>query len=86
MNLGLFQHDVNVIWDLAVHDLSIMDYVLPTPPVAVSATGLSHVRGQPENIAFLTLFFDGHADRPHPRELARAGEGPPHADRRPARR
>ncbi len=57
VNLGLFQHDVNVIWDLAVHDLSIMDYVLDARPVAVSATGMSHVPGQPENIAFLTLFF-----------------------------
>ncbi len=40
VNLGLFQHDVNVLWDLAVHDLSIMDYVLPVRPVAVSATGV----------------------------------------------
>lgn len=57
VNLGLFQHDVNVIWDLAVHDLSIMDYVLPQRPVAISATGMSHVPGQPENIAYITLFF-----------------------------
>jgi predicted dehydrogenase len=59
VNLGLFQHDVNVIWDLAVHDLSIMGYVLPSQPRAVSATGMSHVPGEPENIAYLTLFFDG---------------------------
>jgi predicted dehydrogenase len=58
VNLGLFQHDVNVMWDLAVHDLSIMDFVIGVPPVAVSATGLSHVPGQPANVAFLTLFFD----------------------------
>jgi predicted dehydrogenase len=58
VNLGLFQHDVSVIWDLAVHDLSIMDYVLPVKPVAVSATGMSHVAGEPENIAYLNLFFD----------------------------
>jgi len=58
VNLGLFQHDVNVMWDLAVHDLSIMDYVIDAAPVAVSATGLSHVPGQPANLAFLTLFFD----------------------------
>jgi len=58
VNLGLFQHDVNVIWDLAVHDLSIMDYVLGMEPVAVSATGISHVTGKPEDIAYLTLFFD----------------------------
>lgn len=60
VNLGLFQHDVNVIWDLAVHDLSIMDYVMPSRPVAVSATGLSHVSGEKENMAFLTLFFTGN--------------------------
>lgn len=60
VNLGLFQHDVNVIWDLAIHDLSIMDFVLPTKPVAISATGISHVPGQPENLAYITLFF---ADR-----------------------
>jgi predicted dehydrogenase len=59
VNLGLFQHDVNVMWDLAVHDLSIMDFVIGVNPVAVSATGLSHVRGQPANVAFMTLFFDG---------------------------
>jgi predicted dehydrogenase len=58
VNLGLFQHDVNVIWDLAVHDLSIMDYVLPLRPCAVSATGMNHVSGQPENIAYITLFFE----------------------------
>ncbi len=57
VNLGIFQHDVNVLWDLAVHDLSIMAYVLDAAPVAVSATGHSHVRGQPENVAFLTVFF-----------------------------
>jgi predicted dehydrogenase len=60
VNLGLFQHDVNVLWDLAVHDLSIMDYVLPTKPYAVSATGMSHVPGGPENIAYLTLFFESN--------------------------
>ena len=60
INLGLFQHDVNVLWDLAVHDLSIMDYVLAgQTPAAVSATGLAHIPGQPENIAYMTMFFDG---------------------------
>ena len=58
INLGLFQHDVNVLWDLAVHDLSIMDDVLGRQPVAVSATGLAHVRGEPENIAYMTVFFE----------------------------
>ena len=59
VNLGLFQHDVNVIWDLAIHDLSIMDYVLPAKPVAISTTGISHIPGQPENVAYITLFFAG---------------------------
>jgi len=59
INLGLFQHDVNVLWDLAVHDLSIMDFVLQRQPTAVSATGLAHVAGSPENIAYMTMFFDG---------------------------
>lgn len=59
INLGLFQHDVNVLWDLAVHDLSIMDYVLGQTPVSVSATGLAHVPGKPENIAYMSMFFDG---------------------------
>ena len=58
VNLGLFQHDVNVVWDLAVHDLSIIDYVLPVKPRAVAATGVAHVGGEPENIAYLTLLFD----------------------------
>ena len=58
INLGLFQPDVNVLWDLAVHDLSIMDFVLQRQPTAVSATGLAHVAGKPENIAYLTMFFE----------------------------
>jgi len=58
INLGLFQHDVNVIWDLAVHDLSIIEYVLNKEPRAVSATGMSHVAGEPENVAYLTIFYD----------------------------
>jgi predicted dehydrogenase len=57
INLGLFQHDVNVLWDLAIHDLSIMEFVLGREAVSVSATGVSHLNGQPENIAYLTLFF-----------------------------
>jgi predicted dehydrogenase len=58
VNLGLFQSDVSVIWDLAVHDLSIMDYLLDRDPVTVSATGVAHVAGQPENMAYLTCMFD----------------------------
>jgi predicted dehydrogenase len=59
INLGLFQPDVDVLWDLAVHDLSIMDFILAQQPVAVSATGLAHVPGRPANIAYMTMFFDG---------------------------
>jgi predicted dehydrogenase len=58
INLGLFQHDVSVIWDLAVHDLSIMDFVLPFKPVAVSATGMAHISGQPEDVAYLTIYYE----------------------------
>jgi predicted dehydrogenase len=59
INLGLFQHDVNVIWDLAVHDLAIMDYTMKIRPRAVSAIGVSHIPGKPEDVAYLTLFFEG---------------------------
>src|SRR5579875_362369 len=58
VNLGLFQHDIDVIWDLAVHDLSIMEYILPEFPVAISATGIGHVKGAAENIAYVTAFYD----------------------------
>jgi predicted dehydrogenase len=57
INLGLFQHDVNVIWDLAPHDLSIMAYLLPYKPVAVSAVGSSHAGNDIENIAYLHVEF-----------------------------
>ncbi len=57
VNLGLFQHDVNVLWDLAVHDLSILDFILPERATAVSATGMAHVPGKPENMAYMTLYF-----------------------------
>ncbi len=56
-SLGLFQSDVNVIWDLAVHDISIIQYIFEERPVAVSATAASHVPGSPENMAHITLFF-----------------------------
>ena len=58
VNLGLFQHDVNVIWDLAVHDLSILEYLFNKQPLSISATGISHVRDQLENVAYITLFFE----------------------------
>jgi predicted dehydrogenase len=56
VNLGLFQHDVNVLWDLAPHDLSIMDYLIKTNPEAIVATGQNHLNGH-EDIAFMTLYF-----------------------------
>lgn len=58
VNLGLFQEDVDVIWDLAVHDLSIMDYVLPGTPTRVQAVGIRHVAGQRTNMAYLTIAFE----------------------------
>lgn len=58
VNLGLFQRDVNVIADLAVHDFSILDYLLKEHPVAVSASGTNHFPGTPENLAYITLFYE----------------------------
>jgi predicted dehydrogenase len=58
VNLGLFQRDVNVIADLAVHDFSILDHLLGEHPTAVSASGINHFPGTPENLAFITLFYD----------------------------
>jgi predicted dehydrogenase len=58
VNLGLFQHDVSVVWDLAVHDLSIMHYVLGARPAAMVTTGMAHVAGEPEDVAYLTCFFE----------------------------
>jgi predicted dehydrogenase len=56
VNLGLFQHDVNVVWDLAPHDLSIMDYLIHANPEAIVATGQTHLSGY-EDVAFITLYF-----------------------------
>ena len=58
VNLGLFQHDVNVIWDLAPHDLSIMNYLIDSEPESVSATGQCHLNGL-EDMAYLTVYFSG---------------------------
>ncbi len=57
INLGLFQHDVNVLWDLAVHDLSIVNYLTPERPLAVSAVATAHTPGAPENIGFIVLRY-----------------------------
>ena len=58
INLGLLQSDVNVIWDLAPHDISICSFLLGQKPKAVSATGISHTKNGIENIAYLTLFYE----------------------------
>ena len=60
INLGLFQHDVNVIWDLAPHDLSIADFLLEKKPLAVSAVGSCHVGNGLEDIAYLTLSYENN--------------------------
>jgi predicted dehydrogenase len=57
INLGLFQHDINVIWDLAPHDFSIMDYLFADKPVAASAHGMCHF-GNQEDVAYVTAFFE----------------------------
>jgi predicted dehydrogenase len=58
VNLGLFQHDVNVIWDLAPHDLSIMAHVIDKKPVAISAHGSVHYQGGLEDIAYVAVEFE----------------------------
>jgi predicted dehydrogenase len=57
INLGLFQSDVNVVWDLAPHDISILSYIYSDNPCGISATGYSHTNNAIENIAYLTLFY-----------------------------
>jgi predicted dehydrogenase len=57
VNLGLFQRDINVVWDLAPHDFSIMDYVVGREPTALLATGSSHIEPGIENIAYVQLRF-----------------------------
>jgi predicted dehydrogenase len=56
VNLGLFQHDVDVIWDLAPHDLSIVDYLIGARPEAIVATGAGHLNGLAD-VAFMTMYF-----------------------------
>jgi predicted dehydrogenase len=59
VNLGLFQHDVSVVWDLAPHDLSIMSFLIPEEPEAVIATGQAHLNGHVD-VAFITVYFPGN--------------------------
>jgi len=61
INLGLIQTDVNVVWDLAPHDVSIMDYLIGQEPVSVSATGAAHGGSPTENIAYLTCGTKGRS-------------------------
>ena len=58
VNLGLFQPDVNVVWDLASHDISLVDYLIDEKPVLVSAHGVSHTNSNIENVAYITLRYE----------------------------
>lgn len=58
LNLGIFQNDVNVLWDLASHDLSVINYLLKEKIMSVAATGKCHFKNEIENIAYLTLFYE----------------------------
>ncbi|HEY8203127.1 MAG TPA: Gfo/Idh/MocA family oxidoreductase [Pyrinomonadaceae bacterium] len=58
INLGLFQRDINVLWDLAPHDLSIMDYLIERQPLGLSALGSCHIEPGIENIAYMVMKFD----------------------------
>jgi len=58
INLGLFQEDVNVVWDLAPHDLSIIDHIIDEKPDHVSVHGMSHAGNGLENIAYISLGFN----------------------------
>jgi predicted dehydrogenase len=58
INLGLFQPDINVLWDLAPHDISILTYLITEIPESINATGISHTRNKVENIAYLTVNYN----------------------------
>lgn len=58
VNLGLFQHDINVVWDLAPHDFSIIDHLMDSAPVALTAHGMDHFGTGFENVAYITLYFE----------------------------
>lgn len=60
VNLGLFQKDVNVVWDLAPHDLSIMDHLFDRDPTAVMATGVAHFNNGLEDLAYITVYYPGN--------------------------
>ena len=58
INLGLFQPDVNVLWDLAPHDISILNFLVSKKPYSVNATGVSHTKNGIENVAYLTVNYE----------------------------
>ncbi|MCT8971071.1 Gfo/Idh/MocA family protein [Microbaculum marinisediminis] len=58
INLGLFQGDVNVIWDLAVHDFAILEFILGAEPVSITAVGAGHIHRNQESLAHLSVHFD----------------------------
>jgi predicted dehydrogenase len=58
INLGLFQPDINVLWDLAPHDISILSFLIPERPYSINATGISHTRNGIENIGYLTVNYE----------------------------
>lgn len=61
VNLGLFKHDANVLWDLAVHDVAILDHIFPERPAAVSAVAVDPIGAQPASIGYLTLYYPSSA-------------------------
>ena len=79
INLGLFQHDINVVWDLAPHDLSIMDFVIERQPESVAATGSCHIERGIENIAYVMLQFPERSAHFHSNGSRR--QNPPHTSR-----
>ena len=60
VNLGIFQEDINVVWDLAPHDISIMNFVLNSKPESVTAIGHSYIRPDIEDVAFVTMRYPGN--------------------------
>jgi predicted dehydrogenase len=60
VNLGLFQHDIDVLWDLASHDLSILSYLVPKLPRFVSATGADHTGQGLVDVAYMTLQYENN--------------------------
>ncbi len=58
VNLGIFQHDIDVVWDLAPHDLSILTHLVPATPKGVSAVGADHVGSGFADMAYITVYYD----------------------------